>query len=127
MTAKLCLIDANSLFYRAFYAIKAQLVTSRGEPTNAVFGFVRMVKKILEDIQPQFVAVCFDVGKVTHRTKKFSAYKIHRPPMPEALLSQVPYIKDVVRAYRFALCEGEGFEADDVIATLTGKLSGKVD
>ncbi|MDD5019760.1 MAG: DNA polymerase I [Candidatus Omnitrophica bacterium] len=127
MTAKLCLIDANSLFYRAFYAIKAQLVTSRGEPTNAVFGFVRMVKKILDDIQPQFVAVCFDVGKVTHRTKKFSAYKIHRPPMPEALLSQVPYIKDVVRAYRFALCECEGFEADDVIATLTGKLSGKVD
>jgi len=123
---KLCLIDANSLFYRAFYAIKTQLSTSQGQPTNAVFGFVRMVKKILEEVEPQYVAVCFDVSKVTHRTEKFSDYKGHRQPMPDALVSQVPYIKDVVQAYRFAVCEAPGFEADDVIATLARKLSGKV-
>jgi len=126
MTSKLCLIDGNSLFYRAFYAIKTQLSTSQGQPTNAVFGFVRMVKKILEEVQPQYLAVCFDVGKVTHRTEKFSDYKMHRPPMPDSLVSQVPYIKDVVRAYRFTVCEASGFEADDVIATLSRKLSGKV-
>lgn len=124
--SKLCLIDANSLFYRAFYAIKTQLSTSQGQPTNAVFGFVRMVKKILEEVRPQYLAVCFDVSKVTHRTEKFSDYKMHRPPMPESLVSQVPYIKDVVRAYRFTVCEAPGFEADDVIATLTRKFSGKV-
>lgn len=127
MTAsKLCLIDANSLFYRAFYAIKTQLANSKGQPTNAVFGFVRMVKKILNDVEPEYVAVCFDVGKVTHRTRKFAEYKIHRQPMPEALLSQVPFIKDVVKAYNFPLFECEGYEADDVIATLTRKMSGKV-
>ncbi|MDD5137500.1 MAG: DNA polymerase I [Candidatus Omnitrophica bacterium] len=124
--SKLCLIDANSLFYRAFYAIKTQLSTSQGQPTNAVFGFVRMVKKILEEVRPQYLAVCFDVSKVTHRTEKFSDYKMHRPPMPESLVSQVPYIKDVVRAYRFTVCEAPGFEADDVIATLVRKFSGKV-
>ena len=120
------MIDANSLFYRAFYAIKTQLSTSQGQPTNAVFGFVRMVKKILEEVRPQYLAVCFDVSKVTHRTEKFSDYKMHRPPMPESLVSQVPYIKDVVRAYRFTVCEAPGFEADDVIATLVRKFSGKV-
>ncbi|MFA5038533.1 MAG: DNA polymerase I [Candidatus Omnitrophota bacterium] len=125
--SKLCLIDANSLFYRAFYAIKAQLMNSRGQPTNAVFGFVRMVKKILGDIQPQYLAVCFDVGRVTHRTQKFAEYKIHRQPMPDGLLSQVPWIKDVVKAYHFPLFECEGYEADDVIATLVRKMKGEVD
>jgi DNA polymerase-1 len=123
---KLCLIDANSLFYRAYFAIRAELVTSSGQPTNAVFGFVKMVNKIVEELQPQYLAVCFDVGKRTYRTEKFSAYKIHRPSMPETLLSQVPWIKEVVRGYRFAIFEKEGFEADDVIATLTHRLKKKV-
>lgn len=127
MTAsKLCLIDANSLFYRAFYAIKTQLNNSKGQPTNAVFGFVRMVRKILDALEPDYLAVCFDVGKVTHRTKKFAEYKIHRQPMPDSLVSQVPWIKDVARAYRFPLFECEGYEADDVIATLVKKMKGEV-
>ena len=123
----MCLIDANSLFYRAFYAIKTQLTNSKGQPTNAVFGFVRMVKKILETLQPDYLAVCFDVGKVTHRTQKFAEYKIHRQPMPESLLAQVSWIKDVTRAYGFAMFECAGYEADDVIATLVGKMKDKVD
>ncbi len=123
---KLCLIDANSLFYRAFFAIKSQLTTSSGQPTNAVFGFIKMVSRLLEELQPQYLAVCFDVGKVTHRTEKFADYKVHRAPMPDALLSQVGLIKEVVAAYNFPTFERAGFEADDVIAALTHKFSKKV-
>jgi DNA polymerase-1 len=125
--AKLCLIDANSLFYRAFYAIKADLATSSGQPTNAVFGFVKMVNRILEELAPEYLGVCFDVGKKTHRTEKFAEYKIHRSPMPDALVSQVPLIKEVVAAYSFASFEAQGFEADDVIATLVHRMEKKVD
>lgn len=125
--AKLCLIDANSLFYRAFYAIKAQLTTSSGQPTNAVFGFVKMVNRILEELKPRYLAVCFDVSKKTHRNEKFADYKIHRAPMPEALVAQVPVIREVVAAYRFPLFEKEGFEADDVIASIVHKTAKQVD
>jgi len=124
---KLCLIDANSLFYRAFFAVRAQLVTSSGQPTNAVFGFIKMVKKILDDIDPTHIAVCFDVSKKTHRNEKFADYKIHRAPMPEPLLAQVPVIKEVVRAYNFPIFELEGYEADDVIATVAKKVCKDVD
>lgn len=119
--SKLCLIDANSLFYRAYFAIRTQLATSSGQPTNAVFGFAKMLNRIMEELKPQYICICFDVSKTTHRTKKFAEYKINRPPMPDSLLSQVPYIKELVRAYNFPVCEQEGFEADDVIATLTHK------
>lgn len=124
--SKLCLIDANSLFYRAYFAIKSQLATSSGQPTNAVFGFIKMVNKITADLKPDYLAVCFDVGKETHRTKKFTDYKINRPPMPDPLLSQVPYIKEVVRAYNFPLFELAGYEADDIIASIVAKVSKKV-
>ena len=123
---KLCLIDANSLFYRAFFAIKSQLTTSSGQPTNAVFGFVKMVNKILTELEPKYLAVCFDVGRVTHRTEKFADYKVHRAPMPDALLSQVPLIKEVVAAYNFPVFELRGFEADDVIASIVHSASKKV-
>ncbi len=125
LDAKLCLIDANSLVYRAFFAVKAALSTSGGQPTNAIFGFVKMIRRILDDVEPGYLAVCFDVGKVTHRTEKFAAYKQNRAPMPDALASQMPWIRDLVRAYRMPLFEKEGFEADDVIATLVKKASGK--
>ncbi len=125
LDAKLCLIDANSLVYRAFFAVKAALATSGGQPTNAVFGFLRMVRRILDDVEPEYLAVCFDVGKVTHRTERFAAYKQQRPPMPDPLVSQLPWIRQIVKAYRFALFEKEGFEADDVIATLCHKMGKK--
>jgi len=126
LDSKLCLVDANSLFYRAFFAIKAPLVTSSGQPTNAVFGFVKMLRRIREELTPGYFGICFDVSKTTHRTKKFSDYKIHRAPMPSELLSQVPLIKEVVGAYRYRICEREGFEADDVIATLATRMADKV-
>ncbi|MFH1691352.1 MAG: DNA polymerase I [Candidatus Omnitrophota bacterium] len=126
VNSRLCLIDANSLFYRAFFAIKAQLVTSSGQPTNAVFGFVKMVNKVLEDLKPDYIAVCFDVAKKTHRNEKFADYKINRAAMPQELVSQVPLIKAVVEAHHFSQFQAQGFEADDVIASIVHQAAKKV-
>ncbi|MDD5355768.1 MAG: DNA polymerase I, partial [Candidatus Omnitrophica bacterium] len=122
---RLCLIDAHSLCYRAFFAIKAGLVTSYGQPTNAVYGFINMLNRILEHIKPDYLAVCFDVGKPTFREEKFKEYKINRNPMPDDLKTQIPLIKDVISANNIKIIEKEGFEADDVIATLANKAANK--
>ncbi|MDD4939389.1 MAG: DNA polymerase I [Candidatus Omnitrophica bacterium] len=115
---KLFLIDATAFCYRAFYAISG-LATSYGQPTNAVYGFVNMLNKVLKDKKPELLAVCFDVSRDTFRTKKFADYKIKRPPMPDGLSSQLPIIKQIISAYGIAIFEKKGYEADDIIATLT--------
>jgi DNA polymerase-1 len=117
MNKRLYLVDATAFCYRAFYALHS-LTTSFGQPTNAVFGFIRMLNKILKEHEPQYLAVCFDVSRDTFRTKKFAEYKMQRPPMPDGLSSQIPLIKKVVGLLGIAILEKEGFEADDVIATL---------
>ena len=117
---KLFLIDATALCYRAFYAIRS-LSTSFGQPTNAIYGFINMLNKILKEKNPQFLAVCFDVSRDTFRLKKFAEYKIKRPPMPDELSSQIPLIKEVISAYGITIFEQEGYEADDIIATLARK------
>ncbi len=117
---KLFLIDATAFCYRAFYAIRS-LSTSFGQPTNAIYGFINMLNKILKEKNPQFLAVCFDVSRDTFRLKKFAEYKIKRPPMPDELSSQIPLIKEVISAYGVTIFEQEGYEADDIIATLARK------
>ncbi len=117
---KLFLIDATALCYRAFYAIRS-LSTSFGQPTNAIYGFINMLNKILKEKNPQFLAVCFDVSRDTFRLKKFAEYKIKRPPMPDELSAQIPLIKEVISAYGVTIFEQEGYEADDIIATLARK------
>jgi len=124
MPQRVFLIDAHGLCYRAFYAVKA-LKNSKGKPTNAVFGFCNILRKILVDGKPTHVAVCFDVGKQTHRQKKFADYKIQRQAMPDDLVIQIDTIRDVVRAYGFPIFELEGFEADDVMATLSVRFAKK--
>ena len=118
MPQRVFLIDAHGLCYRAFYAVKA-LKNSKGQPTNAIFGFCNILRKILADCKPTHVAVCFDVGKQTHRQKKFADYKIQRQAMPDDLVIQIKTIRDIVSAYGFPIFELEGFEADDVMATLS--------
>lgn len=118
MGKRLYLIDATAFCYRAFYALKG-LSTSSGQPTNAIYGFVTILNKILKQQKPDYIAVCFDVSRDTFRQKKFSEYKIQRPPMPDGLISQMPFIKEVISAYGIPIFEQEGFEADDVIAALT--------
>ncbi len=122
--SKLYLIDATAFCYRAFYAI-GSLSTSFGQPTNAIYGFINMLNKILKERNPQLLAVCFDVSRDTFRLKKFAEYKIKRPPMPDELSGQIPLIKEVISAYGITIFEREGFEADDVIATLAGKAKEK--
>lgn len=120
--AKLFLIDAHALCYRAFFAIRG-LATSKGQATNAIFGFVNTLKKILKDHKPAYLAVCFDSPEVTHRQQKFAAYKIQRPQMPVDLIDQIPVIKEIVKAYNLAAFEYGGFEADDIIATISKRAS----
>ncbi len=124
LSPKLFLIDANALCYRSYYAIKG-LSTKKGQATNAVYGFINTLKKILREYKPEYMAVCFDVGKKTLRQEKFAEYKIQRPPMPMDLVSQIPVIKEVLRAYNLPVLEYEGYEADDIIATVAKKMERK--
>lgn len=121
---RLFLIDATAFCYRAFYALQG-LSTSFGQPTNAIYGFLNILNKILKEKKPDYLAVCFDVSRETFRTKKYEQYKIQRPPMPDGLSSQIPLIKELVSAYGINIFEKEGFEADDIIATLSRKAKQK--
>ena len=116
---RLYLLDATAFCYRAFYALGG-LATSFGQPTNAIYGVTVMLNKILKE-KPEYLVACFDVSRETFRQKKFAGYKIQRPPMPDNLVSQVPYIKKIISALGITLLEKEGFEADDIIATAAHK------
>ncbi len=121
---KLFLIDGNSFCYRAFYAIKS-LTTSKGQPTNAVYGFISMINKIIKEEKPGSIAIAFDLKGPTFRHEKFEEYKIHRKPMPDELIEQMPIIKEVVKGYNIPIFEMRGYEADDVLATLAKKAEKK--
>ena len=119
---KLFLIDGNSYCYRAFYAIK-ELRNSRGQPTNAVYGFILMLRKLLEKEKPGYIGCAFDLKGPTFRHKQFEDYKAHRKPMPDDLISQMGIIKEVISAYSIPVFEKQGFEADDILATIAKNAS----
>lgn len=116
----LYLIDGNSYIYRAFYAIKA-LSTSKGFPTNAIYGFINMLMKVVRERTPDYIAVAFDSKGPTKRHIEYEEYKAQRPKMPDALSLQVPYIHRMVEAFRIPKLMIEGFEADDIIGTIAKK------
>jgi len=118
------LIDGHSLAYRAFYALPPDLATSSGQTTNAVYGFTSMLIKVLEELRPQAVIVAFDKGRPEFRTEMFAEYKAHRKPMPGELREQIDIIHAVLDALGITSIEEEGYEADDVLATLTAVLPG---
>jgi DNA polymerase-1 len=113
----LYLIDGSAYIYRAYHAIRS-LTNSKGLPTNASLGFTKMVMKLMEDRQPQHIAMVFDAKGPTFRHDMFPEYKANRPPMPEDLVVQLPYIKEITRGFNLPLIEKSGFEADDLIGTL---------
>ena len=115
--ADLFLVDGNNLAYRAYFALPEELVTSDGFPTNALLGFTNMLVKLLSDYRPRGVAVAWDT-KPVHRTAISGEYKSDRRPMPDLLREQWPYFKPIVEAFGYRNLEFEGWEADDVIATL---------
>ncbi len=114
---RLYLIDGYSNIFRAFYAIR-NLSNSRGEPTNAVYGFIQMLRKLLREDNPDLIGVALEGGR-TFRSDKFEDYKANRAPMPDDLRSQMPYIRRVLEAYRIPILELQGFEADDVLGSLS--------
>jgi pyrroline-5-carboxylate reductase len=115
----LLLLDGHSLAYRAFFALPVEnFSTTTGQPTNAVYGFTSMLINVLRDEAPTHVAVAFDVSRQTFRNEMFPAYKANRTSSPDDFKGQVALIKEVLNALRIPSVEKEGFEADDVIATI---------
>ncbi len=117
MSAKLVLIDGNAILHRAFHALPA-LTTKRGEPINAVYGLVSMVLKIIQDLRPTHIAVCFDEKEPTFRHKAFAGYQAQRPAMAEELSGQFEKARRVIEAFGIPIYSKPGYEADDVIGTL---------
>ncbi len=116
-TQTLYLVDGSSYIHRAYHAIKG-LANSKGLPTNAIFGFTRMLLKLIDDKSPNYLAVVLDVKGPTFRHEIFKDYKATRPPMPDDMAAQIPYIKEVVAGLDITMLEKEGYEADDIIATI---------
>jgi DNA polymerase-1 len=115
--SELFLVDGNNLAYRAFFALPEELQTTDGQPTNALLGFTNMLFKLLSDYAPRGVAVAWDT-RPTHRTEIAETYKEGRRPMPDLLREQFPHFRPIVEAFGYRNLEFEGWEADDVIATL---------
>src|SRR2546429_2797112 len=115
--SELFIVDGNNLAYRAFFALPEELATSEGFSTNALLGFTNMLFKLLGDYKPRGAAVGWDTRPV-HRHELLDTYKIERKPMPGLLAEQFPYFRPIVEAFGYRNLEFEGWEADDVIATL---------
>jgi DNA polymerase-1 len=122
--ARLMLLDSNGLIYRGYHALPP-LTTSRGELVNAVFGFCSILLRGIQDVQPEYVAACFDLPGPTFRHEQFAAYKATRTAMPDDLRSQFPKVREVVAALRIPVYEMAGYEADDVIGTITRDLDSR--
>ena len=121
MSSKLMLIDGNSILNRGFYGLtgSSMLVTSTGQYTNAVFAFINILNKHIEEEAPEYLTVAFDMKAKTFRHKMFDGYKAQRKGMPEELASQLPIMKEVLSAMNIPAIEKEGFEADDIIGSLS--------
>ena len=117
---KLFLIDGHSFCYRAFYAVPF-LTNSKGEPTNAIYGFAAILRKIVQEYRPHAMAVCFDRKEATFRHKSYEQYKAHRKPMPEDLQNQIEPIKEFCKVSNYLVFEKAGYEADDLIGTIAKK------
>ena len=120
MEKKLIVIDSSSLLYRAFHALPP-LNNKSGQPTGAVYGFLLTLFKAIKDLNANYIVACFDTKKPTFRHEQFEEYKIHRPAAPEELIPQFSLIKDVLNTFNIPLFEKEGYEADDLVATIAKK------
>ncbi|WP_095693576.1 DNA polymerase I [Candidatus Planktophila versatilis] len=119
-TKRLLLIDGHSMAYRAFFALPAEnFTTAQGQHTNAIYGFATMLISLLKDEKPTHVAVAFDVSRKTFRTEIFPEYKANRAKTPDEFRSQMSYLNELVKGFGISQFSLEGFEADDLIATIT--------
>jgi DNA polymerase I len=116
---KLVLVDGHAIIHRAFHAVPEDLSTSMGEPVNATFGFTSMLMKALLEEKPEYIAMTFDRPSPTFRHERYSQYKAHRPTLPDNIRPQFGRIREVVQAFGIQIYEKDGFEADDVLGTLS--------
>ncbi len=122
MSDRLLLIDGHSMAYRAFFALPAEnFTTATGQHTNAIYGFATMLISLLRDEKPTHIAVAFDVSRKTFRTEKYPDYKANRAATPDEFRSQMSYLHELVGAFGISQFEREGFEADDILATLASR------
>lgn len=116
------IIDSNALVHRAYHSIPP-LTNKKGELINVVYGYLLAFFRAIQDLEPDFIAATFDLPGPTFRHKKFKEYKANRPKTPKGLFEQIPKIKEVLRAFNIPVFEKSGFEADDIIGTISKKLS----
>jgi len=121
---KLIIIDSHALIHRAYHALPP-LTTKKGEVINAVYGFLLVLLRALREFQPDFVVATFDFPGKTFRHQKFKEYKATRPPAPDELYHQIPKIKEILSAFNIPIFEKEGFEADDIIGTISKSVPKK--
>ncbi|MDP7148811.1 MAG: DNA polymerase I [Nitrospinaceae bacterium] len=117
----LYLIDGSSYIFRAFFGVRQQLSTSKGFPTNALYGFINMIQKVIRDEKPDYLVVAFDSPEKTFRHELYTEYKANRDAPPEELAQQFPFFEPLVEAYGLSSLRRPGFEADDIIGTLAKK------
>lgn len=122
---RLILIDGSGLIYRGFYAVPPFMRSPEGVQTNAVFGFVNILFTLLAKYKPDYIAVAFDKKGPTFRHKEYTEYKATRTKAPDELYAQIPIVKDLVTTFKIPAFESEGFEADDLLATIVKKLRGR--
>ena len=118
---KLLVLDGNSILNRAFYGIKL-LTTKDGRYTNAIYGFMNILLKLEDEVQPDAVAVTFDLKAPTFRHKMYDGYKANRKGMPPELAEQMPVLKELLADLGYKIVTKEGFEADDIIGTLSAHI-----
>jgi len=121
---RLIVIDSNSIVHRAFHALP-QLSTKSGEVVGAVYGFLLVFLKALRELQPDYIAATFDLPGPTFRHEKFKEYKATRPPTAQGICEQLPKVKEILKAFNISIFEKQGFEADDIIATISSLVSGQ--
>lgn len=119
MEKKLVIIDGSSLLYRAFYALPPTMTSPDGIPTNAVYGFLRMLLGLYRDLDPEYMAVTFDKDRHTLRTEMYEGYKATRKPAPDELVPQFDLIRDVMQVMGVAVYSLDGYEGDDILGTLS--------
>ena len=120
---KLFLVDAMAHIYRAFYAPMVRMNAPSGLPTKVPFLFANILRRLIKDYKPDYIGIVFDTSKPTFRDKLFESYKAHRPPMPDEMSVQLPYVRRLCQAMCMPILELDGYEADDVIGTLAKKAA----